>query len=135
MQPIRQSKLVWLILPTNATAGAEIRFPDVPELRGKVIDGIEAYNEDLLAATPDLQPVIAAVDGSTITLVLKDASTERIQDMPFTALIPTNVSGIWKQVVPFEVNWQSSFVRLVATPGTLNVSVPFNVFYHDPQGR
>lgn len=128
MRPISRSKLVWINVNRAAGAGATVRFADIPELRGKLITGIEFYNDAMLAATPDQQAVITAADMLLTTLVLKEASSERVQDIPCSTLLPTNTAGIWKELVPFVVNWQSSFVRfsgVVSPPFT----VPFNVFY------
>lgn len=129
MRAIPRAILVWATLKTGTTEGAEIRFPDVPELRGKRIIGFEGYDNSFLTKTPDLQDVVGGADSVKLTLVLKDLSKERIQDIPFITLIPAYIGGIWKQVEPFEVNWQSSFVRVVDTPATLPVTVPFCIFY------
>lgn len=131
MQAIPRMKLVWVTLSAGLTQGATVRFPDVPEIRGKKIIGIEGYTTALLSNTPDLQPCITNVDAVNVSVVLKDASDERVQDVPFSTLVPTNNAGIWKQVTPFAPNWQGSYVRLVDTPGTLPCTVPINVFYLD----
>jgi hypothetical protein len=131
MQPIQRSKLVWVILNAGISAGAQVRFPDVPELRGKKVVGLETYPDSMLSNTPDMTAVVTGTDAVGLTLVFKDASEERHQDLPFTSLAPVNTSGVWKQVTPFPINWQSSFVRVTKTPITLPVSVPVMIFYLD----
>ncbi len=46
-------------------------------------------------------------------------------------MLPTNVGGIWKEFMPFVVNWQASLVRFTTTPATLPCTVPFNIFYEE----
>jgi hypothetical protein len=133
MRPIPKSKLVWVNIPAGTVAGAAINFPDVPELRDKPIIGVEAYNLSLLAATPDLVATISAADLVGVTVTLKDYSDERVQDIPASTLVPTNIAGLWKQFVPFVVNWQASFLRFVATPAGVPCSFPLNVFYLEQQ--
>ncbi len=131
MKPLIASKLVWLNVPDYTVAGSSIRFPDIPELSDKRITGIEFYNIAMLAATPDQVAVITAADALGATLTLKENSTERVQDIPLATMLPTNVGGIWKEFVPFVVNWQASVVRFTTTPATLPCAVPFNIFYEE----
>lgn len=131
MKPLIASKLVWLNVPTGTVAGSSVRFPDIPELSDKRITGIEFYNIAMLAATPDQVAVISAADALGATLTLKENSTERVQDIPLSTMLPTNVGGIWKEFVPFVVNWQASLVRFTTTPATLPCTVPFNIFYEE----
>lgn len=129
MQALRFSKLVWLTLPTGTAVGAQVRFPDVSELRDKRILGLEFYTNAVLSATPDRVTVVSTADAVNYTLVLKDASVERHEDIPLLTLYPLNTGGIWKQVTPFVVNWQSSFIRVVGTPAATPASIPLGIFY------
>lgn len=131
MRPIPKAKLVWINVPAGTTAGASINFPDVAELRDKKIIGMEAYNSSLLSATPDLVKTITAADLNGVTVTLKDFSDERIQSIPASTLVPTNIAGLWKQVVPFVVNWQASFIQFVAAPAGTPCSFPLLLFYLD----
>lgn len=131
MQPIQRSKLVWLQVPANTLAGAEIRFPDIPEIRGKRITGIEAYDDAMLSNTPDQIPAIAAADLPKGTLTLRCDSTRQLEQMPLATLLPTNNGGIWKEPVPFIPNWQASSVTFNATPAATVFAVPLNVFWLD----
>lgn len=129
MQVLDYTKLVWVTIPAAAGIGAQVRFPDVSELRGKRIMGLEFYANAMLTNTPDRVPVVSFADAANYTLTLKDASTERHEDLPLLTLYPLNTGGIWKQLTPFVVNWQSSFVRVVGGPGSTPVSIPLGIFY------
>jgi len=131
MEPIKRSKLVYLNVQAATAAGATPRFPDIPELRKAKITGIEFYDVTMLAATPDQQPVISAANAVGAVLVLMEHSTERIQQIPLTTLLPINTAGIWKAVVPFVVNWQASYVRFTTLPAQTAFTVPFNIFHLD----
>ena len=130
MREIPRFKLVWATLPIAAQTGATIPFPDVPELRGKRIFGVECYAAPYLAATPDLVACSSLADITKMTLVLRDGIDERVQDIPCATLYPQYVAGIYKQFTPFVVNWQSSFVRIVQTV-TGAQTVAFGVMYLD----
>jgi hypothetical protein len=130
MRAIPRMKLIWATVPFGTQPGSVIPFPNVSELLDAPIVGIEAYDAAFLVATPDLQPNVTAADMPTISVVLKDSSNERVQDIPATTLAPFQIGGIWKQFEPFVVNWQSSFVRVVGAPAAGTAfSVAFGVFY------
>lgn len=129
MRAIPNFQLVWATLPVNVQQGATVQFPDVPELRGRKIIAVEFYDETFLTNTPDLVACVGPGDMAGLTVVLKDASSERIQDIPVTTLQPTFIAGIYKQVVPFSVNWQSSFVRVVGAAVTGGRTVPLGIMY------
>lgn len=129
MRAIPRYKLVYVTIPAGTTAVANIPFPDIPELRDCPIIGLEAYDTNLLTNTPDQVPVIANGDSQSLVVVLKDASNERVQEIPYCTLITYLNAGIWKQFDPFVVNWQSSVLRVLVRPGALPVSAAFGVFY------
>lgn len=129
MKPIPRSKLVYLNVQAATAAGATVRFPDISELRTAFITGIEFYDRTMLAATPDQQPVILAADAVGAVLVLKEHSTERVQEIPLTTLLPLLTAGIWKELIPFVVNWQASYVRFTALPAQTAFTIPFSIFY------
>lgn len=129
MLPIYRSILVQV--QCNATQGGEVEFPDVSELRqGVEVMGIEAYNNVDLTTAPNGRAVITPADALLCTVVLTDASEQMIRNIPHSTLIPRLQGGIWKEFVPFLVNFQRS--RLVfSTPAALgNVfTAPFTVYY------
>ena len=116
------------------TAGAFVRFSDNSILRGKRIVGIEAFDAKQLVNTPDQVPCIAQADIPTATLVLKEASSDRVDDCPLFTLQVSNTAGIWKEFRPFVGDWQKSGVRFVANPAATLFTVPFNVYYL-PEGE
>lgn len=98
-------------------------------MRGKRITGIEAFRVTALAFTPDQQPVIAAVDVIQCMLTLKEASTDRQEQMPLFALEVQNTAGIWKEFRPFVPDWQKSFIQFAGLPTATLFTVPFLVYY------
>lgn len=131
MKPISRYKQVFVRLTAGTVAGATVPFPLVEELRDKRVTAIEFYNITMLAATQDQQPVITAADAVGCEVVFKEHSTERVQSIPLATLLPTNIGGIYKQFVPFVINWQSSLLRVNVTPATLPCTVPFGMCYED----
>ena len=110
MQPIPKAQLVW-ITTINPGAGTQFNFPDVPELNARRIIGLEAFTATQLTNTPDGTAVIPAADALKLTLVLKMNDKERLRQVPWFSLIASQNGGIWKQVDPFVVNWQASYIR------------------------
>lgn len=130
MQPIRRSQFVFQIVPATFGPGT-LQFPDVPELRtGVEVVGIEAYTSTQLAATTSGVAMVTAGDAVKVALTLVDASTELIREIPLVSLISANNGGLWKEFVPFLVNWQRSKIAVTqafaaATPSAVGISVFF----------
>lgn len=129
MHAINYAKLVWVTVPAGTTVGF-VPFPDIPELRTAKIVGIEVYDTSFLANTPDGQPCAAAGDLTAGTLVLRENSTERHEQVPLQTLYIANTQGIWKEFTPFVCNWQASGVQFTNNPATATqFTVPFTVFW------
>ena len=126
MKPILAYRLVTVTVNAG-TGDAEVPFQDVSELRsrGARVVGIEVFDDNQLAFTPDGLPVITQADSLKCTATFKDPSSlERLKDVPLWTLNPVYMGGIYKQFVPFEANWQSCFVKFT---GGLVVAAQFNV--------
>lgn len=131
MQPIQRSQLVSVALASGASNGAKFYFPDIPELRDAVIDGLELYTSDELTTSPNGRFVTPSgvVDGLVLNLVQE--SDRRGQDFPATALVSSQYGGIWKEFTGWRLNWQKTYVQVVtngAVGGEYDLVV--NVFYH-----
>lgn len=126
MKPIVRSLLVESNPISNgATAGTFINLPDVPELRGGVlIEGVEVYTTDELAAGPSQVPNISPADALSVVLTLNELSTQRFRQVPLSSFISTMNAGIWKELDPFLCNWQASGLTVT---GGLVAGAPFVV--------
>jgi hypothetical protein len=132
MKPIRNYKLVLVTINAGTSAGAVIQFPDVPELRGRKITGLEFYDTALMSVAPNQVAGTTQAQMISTTVTLKDfdeTGLERLKDCPLATLQPINVAGIYKQFEPFGVNWQGSFVRYVGANVAAQFVMPFGVMY------
>lgn len=140
MQPIRRSQFVFQTVPATFGPGT-LNFPDVPELRSGVeVVGIEAYTSASLSATTSGVVMVTAADAIKVVLTLVDKSTELIREIPLISLAPANNAGLWKEFVPFLVNWQRSKIIVTqafaaATPSAVGVSVFFRKLTDTPGRR
>jgi hypothetical protein len=130
------------LVSINVTAvGNRWYFPDQPQLRGKKIQKIVAYDDRVVPFSPDNIPVTAAGSLVDIFLVLYVNDREDIK-MPGAHLL-TQTSGISAAAtqnvngyVPLNdlpIIWEKSYVN---APGTYTPFAPqevflFGVFYAD----
>lgn len=132
MKPIDRYLLVQTLpYAVGVGTGTLVAFPDVPELRqGIVVTGIEAYTSAQLAAVPSGQALISPADAIRAVVVFQEKSTQRVQQVPLVSLVSATQAGIWKEFVPFQPNWQSSYIQFVLAPAAAVVSVAaFGIFY------
>lgn len=137
MQPIQRMKLIWATVQNAIGApGAQVFFPDAPELRGKRITGLETIVAGQMANVPAGTAVIAAAAEWTITLV-DDASRETFIQVPFSAFNPINNLGIWKEFVSDNpggypvFDWQKCYIQNLVAVAVVPIAIPVLVHYLD----
>lgn len=129
MNPIVRSQLVWINVPTGGgAAGSTLKFPDVGELVGTYILGIEAFSIVTLAATPDRVAVLSAAESTGVLLSMYEGNVMRHQQIPMAILRPENVGGIVFETFPFVPNWKMSGIEMTAAV-TAARSIPFVFWY------
>lgn len=132
MKALFRTELIYAIFEANVTAGAFVAFPDQPLLDGNYLMGIEAVTADMLIQIPD--QIDVTTDLTAWTLSLSEGSDQKFGHNPMAALFPPANGGIWKEFVPFIVNWQRSGVTYVGTaPLDARYAVPFIAHYATPQ--
>jgi len=128
---ITNSYLVELNLPT-VSLGQRYTFLDVPQLRynAVIIDGIEAFQNDQLATSPNNKAVINAnaVSGIVITLVIDE--TEDLYQIPYYTLVSANNAGLIREFANKRINLVKSYATILNTTGlTAGQSLMFNFYY------
>jgi hypothetical protein len=128
---ITNSYLVELNLPT-VSLGQRYTFLDVPQLRynAVIIDGIEAFQNDQLATSPNNKAVINAnaVSGIVITLVIDE--TEDLYQIPYYTLVSGNNAGLIREFANKRINLVKSYATILNTTGlTAGQSLIFNFYY------
>jgi len=134
MKALYRSQLVYINLTNaNALTGAFVPFPDQPSLNGVYLMGIEAMGADTLLFTPGLTPTVTRADEELILVTLNEGSNQRHKQMPMVQLDPFLTFGIWKEVVPFHIDWQKSGILVTSPLHTAVLSVPFLIHYATPE--
>jgi len=128
---ITNSYLVELNLPT-VSLGQRYTFLDVPQLRynAVIIDGIEAFQNDQLATSPNNKAVINgnAISGIVVTLVIDE--TEDLYQIPYYTLVSGNNAGLIREFANKRINLVKSYATILNTTGlTAGQSLIFNFYY------
>jgi hypothetical protein len=137
--------LVEVIIPATAVSPGRFPFTDQPFLRTDnektvIIDAIENFSNQALAISPiSTQPVspVAAIANAVLTLNVE--GFEDFQSIPLASLGRVN-SDTGATFVPFvndlfafnevkRINWQKSYIQLVAAPVAPPFSYLFQVYY------
>ena len=132
-----KSKLVFVQVTQNV-ANLKVFFPDIPELIGRKIVGIETYDRGQLNGTLSTNNNIAPANITrlvVINLVDKDKNVI-IRDMPFRGLQMKRFAISKRRIINpfyFELFPRLSYIYLTGTNvgiGTIDVvSIPINFFY------
>lgn len=127
--PIYRSYLVELPLSAAAyTAGQQVNFPDVTQLKNVYIFGAQAVGNEIVAFTPNGR-LTNATSSYFVTLYKSDTNNQSIQNYPAKAFDPFYNGGFYLEIVPFKIDLTKSFVTLNTVIGGGNVSVLINFFY------
>lgn len=129
MRPIQRSQTIFVTMPTNTSVGTKVFLPDIPELRDALVDGIEAYTDNELAADLQGQPVVSIAGMQSLVVNLIQESDRRAQDFPLQSLLATAYGGIFKEFTGWRLNWQKCYVQAVSAAAADQV-VALNIFYH-----
>lgn len=117
---IYRSKLVELKTPLNTARGDQYNFANDADLQNCYIVGITTLNAENLTLAPSGAPVVAQLNGLTITIV-EEAQKSRRRDVPLTDLDSSNQGGFIRFNYPFKLNWQDSYITVydpaTFTPG------------------
>lgn len=131
MQPIKRSQLITVTLPAGTAVGAKIFFPDIPELRDALVDGLETYVNTELATDLQGNGIVTTTELSYLAVSLVQESDRRAMDFPAASLRASLYGGMFKEFTGWRLNWQKCYVQLVNGPiGANNLSFALNVFYH-----
>lgn len=130
MNPIHRSQLVSVVIPANTTVGAKIFLPDIPELRDALVDGLETFAIDELAADLSANPTATSAELAFLTLSLVQESDRRAMDFPLQSLRSSQYGGIFKEFTGWRLNWQKCYIQVVSGTFAAATSVNVNVFYH-----
>jgi hypothetical protein len=130
MKPIVRSYLAEVNLGTTAPGnGQNINIQDYPQLRDVIITGVQVFSSNQVAISPQGKTVVSTLSGITLTLMDK-YNMEMIYQYPTFDFNPANVSGFYRDFVPFELQLTKSYISILSnTSLSANQSVCLNFFY------
>ena len=132
MRPIRRSYLIELThRTTQPSNGSKLTFDDISELRGVFITGVEAFFRNSINTSPGGKVVPLDTAGPGLVLSLQDTkSSTPAYQYPVTDLMPRNNGGFYRDLEPFALNLNKSYVTVLDNTGLLaNYSLVFNMFF------
>lgn len=132
MKAITRSYLVELYLGTSAPGnGSSINFQDYPELRDVYICGVEVCPANYLTLSPSGKTNTALANCPGVVLNLLDTNTNiKVYNYPTFDLVPSNVSGFYRDFEPFKLNLVKSYCTILQNIAIgANESLCFNFFY------
>jgi hypothetical protein len=130
MKPIVRSYLAEVNLGTTVPGnGQNINIQDYPQLRDVIITGVQVFSANQVAVSPQGKTVVSALTGIALTLMDK-YNMEMVYQYPTYDLNSANVSGFYRDLVPFELQLTKSYISILSNAGlNANESVCLNFFY------
>jgi len=132
MKPIVRSYLTELNVGTTQPGnGTNLNFKDYPQLRDIYITGFCFYDASQVALTPSGKHTVpaAGLTGATVTL-MDIYNMENIYQYPSFDANPINVSGFYRDIVPFQLQLTKSYITVLDNTFIAgNESFLVNIFY------
>ena len=112
-------------------AGSNINFGDIPQLRNKLIYGIECITGDVLTTSATGKTLITTATG--IVVVFQVKNFDKVFYYPITNLVTISRYGIIPAFTPTMIDFQKSYIRITNVTGlSANESVVFGFHYDNP---
>jgi hypothetical protein len=122
---------VELKLTTNAD-GTSLNFADVPQLRGKFVQGIEAFTDAQVKKTMTQTNTIADAGKNGLLVNIVVDSDTILENLPYYTLISTYNGGLIREFKNIKININKSNVYIGdGTNIVANTSAFFTFYYTD----
>lgn len=132
IQPIINNSYLVEVNLTTVANGQRYYFLDVPTLRAPYIfvQGIEAYNKDQVAISPNNSSIISPTGATGIVVTFAVRETEEVYQIPYFTLISSVNGGIIREFANKQINLTKSYVTILdATNLSAAESCLFNFYY------
>lgn len=114
-------------------ANTQRRIGDIPQLRGRVINGIQAFCSTEVGTAPSGGTMVVQADLKNIvlTLVTTDSNREFVREYPIYDLNPVLNGGLHRELANEVIQWEKSYITILGTsPGpAANEVLCLNVHY------
>ena len=132
---LNRFEAVEIAIPSGST-NSRYYFPDLPNLRNALVQGLQVYTTDTLSATPNTgSTMVALADLKKSFITLYSGDLQLIYNMPLLALnnIANNATNPYSFELPninnMVISWVKSYVSLPTAPTTTGCAYAFGVYY------
>jgi len=133
MIQIFNSYLVEINFVTAPLAGQTFNFLDVPQLRDKLIYGVELITASQMITSPTGKVIASQANSLTGALtILNTDSYQVFQQVPNGNLITQENAGIIKEFKPTKIDLQKSNVQIFSAGIGAGESLCYNFIYLKP---
>jgi hypothetical protein len=129
MPKFTKSILVEIPITTLAN-GSTINFNDVPQLRGKYVQGIETYTQNEVTKTQTQRTVIAAANVSSFLCNFVTDSETIFENIPYFTMNTYNNGGIIREFKNLKININKSNIYIANGSGLATTQSALFTFYY-----
>lgn len=126
-----KSVCVELKITGTPAVGLSQTFLDVPELKGKFVQGIEAFTDSQVTKTPINNTVFANAAAKEILMNFYEMSEVKHKNIPYYTLISSNNGGLIREFDNLRININQSNFYMGGTTAVQNTSLLFMFYYTD----
>jgi len=117
---------------TSNSGGTSLNFADVPQLRGKYVQGIEAFTDAQVKKTMTQTDVIADAGKNGLLCNIVVDSDTILENLPYYTLISTYNGGLIREFKNIKININKSNIYIGdGTNIVTNTSAFFTFYYTD----
>jgi hypothetical protein len=130
----RFTKSILVELPLTSTAnGTTLNFSDVPQLRGKFVQGIEAYTSTQVSRSQTQRAVIGSGSQSCFLVNLVTDNETVFENLPYFTLICQNNGGLIREFKNLKININKSNIYICFNTGLTTSQSALFTFYYTEQ--
>jgi hypothetical protein len=100
---------------TFVDAGNTFPFTLINQLQNQYVQGVEAYNSNILSNDPSGNPIVTPVMASALLLSLYSGSNEKVHEYPFGAFIAQGNGGIVRELADLEIELTKSIITVTVS--------------------
>ncbi len=116
----------------TSTSQTKFNLPDLPNLRGKKVYGIEAFKVANVSKDSSGNALCNSTAQAYAFLILHVNGKEKIKEMPIDSLVASSNNGLIKNFDNLEIDYQKSYIQFAITTGLVaNEVVLLNFYYKD----
>jgi len=113
--PTKRARLIEIQLPVGAPAGAELSWPDQPDLRGCYVTAVETFFISDITAGPSGTVAVDGTDQAAIFVTVVENSTEKVKLIPYSSFNRLLMGGIIRYFRDLRPTFEQCSLRIATT--------------------